>query len=266
MTERARSLEDSNQLITEGRSSGNGYYLSARQYESGDAEIVAIKMGPDDRFKGGGAKRKNKAKSAMDERTLNESIRRARTTVRRKALTLLPDRMLTLTFRENLEDIDKAWSVFKYFCRLMRFRYGDRFCYIAVPEYQERGAVHFHLAIKGYYDVKIVRLLWRRAVGQLDGNIDITSPRRACRKNSWNPKRIAAYLSKYITKSETVDFNRRRFSSGGDIQIPEPIKGWVCVGVPIYAICRQVLDRLSRKKLAEHWEIDTFFNVTYLST
>ena len=262
----ARSLEDNDKLITSERSSAAGYYLSARQYPSCDAEIVAIKMGPDDRFKGGGAKRKNSDKKAMDDRTLNESVRRARSTVRRKALTLLPDRLLTLTFRENLTDIDQAWTVFKYFCRLMRFRYGDRFCYIAVPEYQERGAVHFHLAIRGYYDVKIVRLLWRRAVGKLEGNIDITSPRRVCRKNSWNPKRIAAYLSKYITKSETVDFNRRRFSSGGQIKIPDPIKGWVCLGVPIFAICRQVLDRLSRKQLEEHWEIDTFFNVTYLST
>lgn len=267
MTEVARSLQDCHQLITQGRDTGNAYYLSARQYASGDAEICAIKLGPEDSLrKGGGAKRKNTDKKFMDDRTLNESVRRARTTVRRKLLTMCADRLLTLTFRENVSDIDQAWDVFKYFCRLMRFRYKDRFVYVAVPEYQKRGAVHFHLAIKGYYSVNTVRHLWHRAVGKLEGNIDITSPRKASNKNSWNPKRIASYISKYITKSDSVEFNRRRYSSGGSIQIPDPIKGWLCLGVPVFQVCRQVLEGLSRKQITEHWEIDRYFNINYLST
>ncbi|OZY85473.1 hypothetical protein CBP51_00010 [Cellvibrio mixtus] len=53
------------------------------------------------------------------------------------------DRMLTLTFKDNLEDIDVAWDRFKYFSKLCRFRWGKRWIYIAVPEYQKRGLCIF---------------------------------------------------------------------------------------------------------------------------
>lgn len=254
-------------LITEERSTGNGHYISCRHYEkTGDVEIVGIRLDHGDSLKrGGGAGRKNKDKTCMDAATLNKSVSRARTNVRRKALSMCADRMLTLTFKENVTDIDQAWTDFKYFCKLMRKFYKEKFQYIAVPEYQKRGAVHFHLAISGFHEVGIVRRLWRRAAGCRGGNIDITSPKKHGKK-SWNPRRIAQYLSKYMSKVDIVDFNKRRYSTGGKIQLPEAEKGWLALGVPVVQIMRQVIEGKTRRRLECVWESDGYFGIIYCST
>lgn len=253
-------------LITQGRDVGNAYYISCRHYPCDEVEVCAIKLTAEDSLRrGGGAKRKTDSKDSMEAPTLAKSCSRARATVRRKALSMMADRMLTLTFRENVEDIEIAWERFKYFSKLMRFRYRDKWQYIAVPEYQKRGAVHFHLAITGYYHIQTIRRLWARAVGQFGGNVDITSPKKFGKK-SWNPKRISQYISKYIAKNDSVDFNKRRFSSGGDIQLPEPQKGWLALGVPVLRVMREVVDKLSRKQVTTIWEFDGYFGISYIST
>lgn len=253
-------------LITMGRDTGNGYYISCRHYPCDEVEVCAIKLESHDSLRrGGGAKRKTDDKEKMELPVLAKSCARARTNVRRKALAMQADRMLTLTFRENLEDIDIAWDRFKYFSKLMRFRYREKWQYIAVPEYQKRGAVHFHLAISGYYHVQTIRRLWGRAVGRFGGNVDITSPKKFGKK-SWNPKRISNYISKYIAKDDSVEFNKRRYSTGGKIQLPEPQRGWLALGVPVIQVMRQVVERLSRKQVTTVWEIDGYFGITYLST
>lgn len=260
------AVKELHPLITEGRDTGNGYYISCRHYPCDEVEISAIKLGPDDSLRrGGGAKRKNEKKDDMDSPTLAKSSARSRTVVRRKALSMEADRMLTLTFRENVTDIDEAWSVFKYFCKLMRFRYKERFIYIAVPEYQKRGAVHFHLAMKGYFCVKIIRHLWLRAAGKFEGNVDITSPKKFGKK-SWNPKRIGQYISKYLTKTDSVNFNKKRYSTGGEIQLPEPIRGWLALGVPVIKIMSEVIESISRKQISTIWESEGYFGITYCST
>lgn len=231
----------------------------------------------EDRFrKGGGAKRKAKAKPAeeradldvddlMEEATLRKSQQRAKTTVRRKLLTFQADRMLTLTFRDNVTDVNDAWTCFKYFSKLMRWRFGEKWVYVSVPERQKRGAIHFHLAIRGFYHANTVRRLWLRAVGHRGGNVDITSPKQHG-KNSWNPRRIAQYLTKYLTKQETVAFNKRRYSSGGDIVIPEPRIGWLAYGLPMHLVLRDILYSISRKTPQTEWEAKGYFDVIYAST
>lgn len=254
-------------LITSERSTGNGYYIVSRTYENcGEVEICGIRLDYGDSLKrGGGAGRKHSDKTAMDESTLNKSIARAKTSIRRKAMSLGADRMLTLTFKDNVTCIAEAWSVFKYFCKLMRKRYGKRWAYIAVPEYQKRGAVHFHLAVSDFYLANTVRKLWLRACGNRGGNIDITSPRKAG-KNSWNPKRIANYISKYISKTDSVEFNKRRYSSGGEIKTPEPERGWLALGVPPVVVMRQIIENRTRKRLECIWESDGYYGIIYCST
>jgi hypothetical protein len=261
-----RTLNDIHRLVADRRDTGTGYYIIARYYPSDDVEAVGLFLQHGDQLrKGGGARRKNNEKSAMDEQTLLKSIRRAKTQVRRKCLSMCADRLLTLTFRENVQDIDEAWTCFKYFNTLMRWRYTERWQYVVVPEYQQRGAVHFHLAISGYYDVNTVRKLWRRAVGHREGNIDITSPKRA-KKNSWNPRRVANYVSKYITKEETTEFNRRRYASGGSIELPEAKTGWLAYGVPVMQVLRELIERVSRYSASFYWVGQGEYPVTYMST
>lgn len=51
---------------------------------------------------------------------------------------------LTLTFSENVKDVEKANLAFKYWISSWKRKKPD-FSYLAVPEFQKRGAVHYHL-------------------------------------------------------------------------------------------------------------------------
>ena len=45
------------------------------------------------------------------------------------------------------------------------------FVHIVVEERQNRGAIHFHVAVVGFQDVKLIRRIWLPIVGE--GNIDV---------------------------------------------------------------------------------------------
>lgn len=53
---------------------------------------------------------------------------------------------VTLTFRENLQDYDRAVKAFKLFTKRLRRKLDD-LRYIATIETQQRGAYHFHLIV-----------------------------------------------------------------------------------------------------------------------
>lgn len=265
-----RTLNDIDRRISPVRDSGNGWHIKATAFPSGDVEVMAIKLTSDDRLsKRGGGKRKNTDKDSMDEVALKKSQQRAKRTVRHKLLTMQADRLLTLTYRENMTDVDQGWKDLHAFSRKMKHVFGDRWQYVCVPELQKRGAVHFHLAIKGFYPVNLVRKLWRTVIGE--GNIDITDPgkyqlQHTSRKNAaWNPKKIANYLSKYITKNETVAFNRRRYSST-KIELPEPLTGWVAYGLPMFSLFENIVKGLTRKSVTERYETDGYFQVLIATT
>lgn len=259
-----RSLAEVHTWVSEKRDTGNAWYLSARVFPQGFVETVALKLDSEQSLKrGGGAKRVSKEKSDMTEHVLNKSQRRAKKTIRHKLFMVEADRLLTLTYRENQTDIQQAWIDFDRFRRLMNQRYGDKFKYVAVPEYQKRGAVHFHLAIKGYFPANAVRRIWRRVVGE--GNIDITAPRKI-NKTSWNPKRIAGYLAKYISKNDSVEMNKRRYSSTRNIEIPKPITGWIALGVSIVSIQHQIIKSFTRREATVVWDGDSYFPISVVST
>lgn len=260
------TLAEFHPCLSRHRDTGNGYHVSARAYKSGDVEMTAIKLNAEDSLRrGGGAKRKNKDKEAMNPVVLQKSIARARVAVRRRCMAMNVDRLLTLTFRENITDIDEAWKCFHYFVKQMRWQYEERFQYVVVPEYQKRGAVHFHLAIKGFYPVKTVRSFWHAAVGKRGGNIDITDPKNYS-KNSWNPKHIGNYIAKYITKTESTEFNRKRYASGGKIELPVPIFGWLALGVPVVGVMCKAMSGLTDKPVYEIWETEEYFHIIKVTT
>lgn len=54
------------------------------------------------------------------------------------------NKFLTLTFADNVTDLKIANNEFKKFIKRLNYKY-PKFKYVAVPEFQERGAVHYHL-------------------------------------------------------------------------------------------------------------------------
>jgi len=254
------------ELASVDRITGNSYYCTVRQYPTSDIDCVSLKLTPDDEFRRGrGGVRKNTEKTAMDSATLAASRRRAASTIRRRSLCLNADRMLTLTFRDCVTDQAVAWGVFRRFNRLMKWRF-PQWRYVAVQELQQRGAVHFHLAISGYYHVQTVRRFWLQAAGEFGGNVDIASSKKVAGKNSWSPRRIASYLAKYLTKTDIADFNKRRYSSGGDIPEPEKISFYVPYGLNMHVLFRKIIEVNSRLQVRTMVDLPGFYQTIYVST
>lgn len=94
---------------------------------------------------------------------------------------------LTLTFCDNLTDLKEALRLWHIFCVQFRKVYPD-FKFIGVPEFQKRGAVHFHFIINlPWIDRKILSKYWRHGYPFV--------------KKIYNTKGLGVYLSKYITKN-----------------------------------------------------------------
>jgi len=143
--------------------------------------------------------------ASADADNLARAARRARQKVRQGIRHRGLDRMLTLTYRENMQDADRLRRDWTRFLRILRERYGWRMPFVAVRELQQRGAWHMHVAIRGWRDHRVLRDAWREAIWRgvpyawECGNIDI---RRARGGGAWNSGRLAAYLTKYLSKDQ----------------------------------------------------------------
>jgi len=156
-------------------------------------------------------------RSDMTDIDLAHSVGRAKRLLRHKILGMNADRMLTLTYSENKVDLEGAWKDFSRFIRSLR-KLKPNFHYCVVPERQLRGAIHFHMAIKGFLNVSIVRYLWQKAIGG-EGRIHIGSPKGG--GGAWQRAKLAAYLAKYMGKGMTDgEANARRYRASLGIVVP----------------------------------------------
>lgn len=127
---------------------------------------------------------------------------------------------ITLTYAENMEDVAKSKKDLEYFVKNIKKVKND-FKYIAIPEFQKRGAIHFHLLTNlslqdnniitkqknnnKYYDVKY----WNKGFTSYE---DI----------SGDVKKIVGYISKYMTKDNADDrlFNFKRYTASQNLIKP----------------------------------------------
>lgn len=64
---------------------------------------------------------------------------------------------VTLTFKDNITELDYANNKFRSFVVMVKRIYPD-FKYLAVPEFQKRGAVHYHLMTNlSVHDKKVIQ-------------------------------------------------------------------------------------------------------------
>jgi len=101
---------------------------------------------------------------------------------------------LTLTMRE-IVDVKDAYRSFSHFMCALRRKFGRGFRYIGVPEFQKRGAVHFHILIWGFPDEIIATERKNRLIAEIwgQGYIDFI-------KTDGNIK-LAYYFGKYMSKA-----------------------------------------------------------------
>lgn len=119
---------------------------------------------------------------------------------------------ITLTFKDNITDISFANKKFNQFISNVR-KLKPNFKYLAVPEFQKRGAVHYHLLSNlNYNDGVIIPQKNKKGNAvNIDSIYDIKYWSFGfCRVDfiSGNFKKIFSYLTKYMTK----DIDNRLFS------------------------------------------------------
>lgn len=138
-----------------------------------------------------------------DERR-NQTMRDARNLTKRLALMNFSggDTFLTLTYAENMQDIEKADDDFKKFMKRFRYRTKQKIKYLAVREFQKRGAIHFHLLCDWRVDSndeEEIRELerWLGEVVWGHGFVDI--------KVLDGVDNVGAYLIKYMTKNISIE-------------------------------------------------------------
>lgn len=101
---------------------------------------------------------------------------------------------LTLTFKENLTSLKEANKKFTLFIKRFNYYLGFQLRYIATPEYQERGAVHYHMMIFNQPFIKgkfIEENIWKY------GGTNI--------KKIYRGNGLFMYITKYVSKSFSDD-------------------------------------------------------------
>ncbi len=117
-------------------------------------------------------------------------------------------KFLTFTFAENLTDLTEANRLYTNFLKNFNYRMeGTRkshFKYVCVPEFQKRGAVHFHAIVFNllWIDKDLLAEIWDH------GFIKI--------KQVSQVPNLGAYMTKYMTKDaldERLHGRKRYFAS-----------------------------------------------------
>jgi hypothetical protein len=151
------------------------------------------------RFSRSGTKRNRTIKEKKkQEYNLNllSSLSRTKKILRRIILNQNFEKtsFLTLTFAENVQDLDVARYEFqKFLKRLNYFLYKtkqSKIKYLAVPERQERGAWHFHILL---FDVPFIP---NDDIASIWGNGFV----KINQVKFQNMMQVFQYISKYITK------------------------------------------------------------------
>lgn len=206
----------------------------------------------------------------LAEESLKRSVRRARQRVRWLVKTIEADHMLTFSYRENVTDENKLKSDLQATIRLIRNRFPE-FQYVAVREYQERGALHLHMAVKGKQPIKWILYCWLKAIGQDDtqlvdwyihgiplagnskGAVNVRAPSRywGGKGDTWKSDKLSGYLTKYIYKDfENSAKGAKRYWHTRGIEPIKCIKFWLGATSFIDAL-REARDAVAEQGICE---------------
>ncbi len=128
------------------------------------------------------------------------SLNRTKTEIRRLTNSNPQlNKFMTLTFAENITDLKEANYIFNQFIKRISYKYPD-FEYLAVPEFQKRGAVHYHLLCKlPFVEIAEIQSLWGQGFIKIN-KID-------------NVNNVGVYVCKYLSKDmfDERTFGKKKF-------------------------------------------------------
>ncbi len=170
-------------------------------------------------FRGFKKNEKDKEKIKLDEEsktdpTLSSSnekrddnIIRAKTKIKRLVNSNSDmNKFVTLTFRKNITDIEIANKYFTNFIKKLKYKYLD-LKYLVIPEFQKRGAVHYHLLCNlNFIPNKKLSEIWGHGFIKINRIKNVSS--------------IGSYVSKYLTKDIKMS-RKKNFFYSKNLNLPQ---------------------------------------------
>ncbi|WP_083294848.1 rolling circle replication-associated protein [Burkholderia plantarii] len=193
------------------------WVIRGRNFGDGQLEVNATRV---DRYMGALSlnvrPKAKRGESEKSEANLEDAAKRAKQQVRLRCKAIGADRMITLTYRENMQDKVRLKRDFDSLRR--RLSKLSSFHYVAVAERQKRGAWHLHIAVHGRQNYRVLRSMWQSIVGAGNGNINVRNPFR----EKGLRHKLASYLAKYITKDFAEHkLNEKRYWTSRGIDVPQ---------------------------------------------
>lgn len=157
---------------------------------------------------------KRKKNGVHGKKLLSSLARAKREIIELIRLNLVPDScLLTLTYKENVQDYNKAYRDFYNFVKLIRYKYNLVLKYIRVIELQKRGAIHFHVIVFNpefcwipYNDIYKVWGHGAVHIRKIEVLDDVTADK------------VGNYLGKYLTKSKEIAPNKKIYTTSRNIK------------------------------------------------
>ncbi|GJI96185.1 bacteriophage-like protein [Duganella caerulea] len=247
----------------------DNYTARRRVFPDGQCVVTVTK---DKSFVGPAMTRVRAKRGESENREASEELagRRAKQKVRDCCKAISADRMVTLTYRENMMDRETALKHFKAFCR--KLGKHKQFHYVAVIEEQQRGALHFHIAVTGRQMYALLRSIWqsvlgRGADGQQMGQVNVRDP-HSFGFGVKGAHRLAAYIAKYCGKEMACrELNQKRYFRSRGLVVPD-VQSWRLPGCTCMLAAVHEAFRLIEGHCVEN--LDTWCNnalgIVYLAT
>ena len=176
----------------------------------------------------------------LKKKLAKSSLCRTKTEIRR--LTNANPRLnkfMTLTFAENITDLGQANYIFNQFIKRITYKYGD-FEYLAVPEFQKRGAVHYHLLCNlPFIEVAELEAIWGQGFIKINKIDEVNN--------------VGAYVCKYLSKDmfDERTFGKKKFFRSQTLSEAVILIGWWAM--KFFNRVLQTLTPVFEKKFNSEW-------------
>lgn len=182
-----------------------GNTLEVYEYEKDIVRLVGRKRrdvqasASDDGLGAGGTDSLSERSREEEMGKRSDNARRAQLAFRRIVASNLDGHtlpiLITLTYADNFTDLAGAYKHLTAFIQALRRAYGKDFRYISVPEFQKRGAVHFHALFWGLPEELLPSERQTRAIRKIWGKGHVFL------KQTDGHEKLSFYLAKYFTKA-----------------------------------------------------------------
>ncbi len=197
-----------------------------KEYDDGIKRLEKEKLSPDEIRKKTLKRAKNKVIDLM--------LSNAWHWKKRNGKAYLPI-FITFTFRDNVTELDYANKEFTKFIRRLSYNIRGKISflkYLAVIEFQERSAIHYHVVFFNLPWIDRIcdkmRDEWRKCVGEGSARVESVK----------SVKGMIGYLTKYLTKSSNDDRLLARKSYFPSRGLKQPIR---CSSEEVINLVRPIL-------------------------